>query len=104
MQAERIFEQVLAAGKSFGVSEIEALIGWRSEALTRFANNAIHQNVAEETSWISVRGIIDGRTARASTNRMDADAIRKVVAEAIALTKASAPDPDVLPLVKRDWV
>ena len=50
---------------------------WRgADALTRFANNTIHQNVAERERALSVRPVIGSRTARASTNRLDPDSIR----------------------------
>ena len=96
--AEAIFAQVVAAARALGVSEIEAIVAGSDEALTRFANNSIHQNVAERTTHLSVRPVIDGRTARASTNRLSRDAIREVVAEAIAITKLTEPDPDLPPL------
>jgi predicted Zn-dependent protease len=96
--AETIFGQVVDAARALGVSEIEAMVAGADEALTRFANNAIHQNVAERTTHLSVRPVIDGRTARASTNRLSRDAIREVVAEAIAITKLTEPDPDLPPL------
>ena len=59
------------AAKSLGVSDVEALFGAHSGALTRFANNTIHQNVAEQDRWLSVRVVLDHRTARATTNRFD---------------------------------
>ena len=96
--AEAIFAQVVAAAQARGGSEIEAIVAGSDEALTRFANNSIHQNVAERTTHLSVRPVIDGRTARASTNRLSRDAIREVVAEAIAITKLTEPDPDLPPL------
>ena len=96
--AETIFGQVLDAARALGVAEIEAMVAHSDEALTRFANNAIHQNVAERTTYLSVRPVIDGRTARASTNRLSRDAIREVVAEAIAITRLTEPDPDLPPL------
>src|SRR3954454_5726620 len=95
-----IFQQVLDAARAHGAGEIEAIITTENQALTRFANNVIHQNVAERTTHISVRPVIDGRTARASTNRTDPEAIRNVVAEAIAITRLTEPDPELLPL----WV
>ena len=94
----QIFDQVQAAARASGVQDIELLIGARAEALTRFANNSVHQNVAEQVTWLSVRAVIGQRTARATTNHADPDAIRSVVEDAIALTKATQPDPDVLPL------
>jgi predicted Zn-dependent protease len=95
---ETIFGQVVDAARALGVTEIEAIIADSDEALTRFANNAIHQNVAERTTHLSVRPVIDGRTARASTNRLSRNAIREVVAEAIAIAKLTEPDPDLPPL------
>jgi PmbA protein len=88
-----IFDQVERAGRALGVAETEAIITAGASALTRFANNAIHQNVAERSGYLSVRAQIDGRTARATTNRLDDDSIRQVVEETVALTKLQEPDP-----------
>jgi len=96
----QIFERIAAAARASGVTEIEAIITTESHALTRFANNVIHQNVAERSTHISVRPVIGGRTARASTNRSDPDSIRGVVDQAIALTRLTEPDPDLLPLAE----
>ena len=95
---ECIFSQVVDAARELGVAEVEAIIAGGEDALTRFANNAIHQNVAARDTNLSVRPVIDGRTARATTNRLDPDGIRKVVAEAVAITRLTAPDPDLQPL------
>jgi PmbA protein len=97
-ECRRLFESVQRAAKSLGVSEVEALIAGHREALTRFANNTIHQNVAEQAQWLSVRVLLDHRTARATTNRFDEDSIRSAVEQALALTRSVASDPDVLPL------
>ena len=97
-RSKAIFEQVADAARAHGVSDVEAIVAGGSHALTRFANNAIHQNVAERSVHLSVRPVIDGRTARASTNRLDTQGIRDVVEAAIAITRLTAPDPDLLPL------
>jgi predicted Zn-dependent protease len=86
-----------AAGK-LGVNDIELILSATADSLTRFANNEIHQNVSERSSVISVRAVIDGRTARASTNRSDRDGIGAAVEEAVALTRASRPVPDLQPM------
>ena len=96
--AEAVFGQVVDAARAQGVTEVEAIIASDSSALTRFANNAIHQNVAARDVDLSVRPVTDGRTARATTNRLDAEGIRNVVAEAVAITRLTAPDPDLQPL------
>ena len=60
--AASIFDKL----RSFSTAdEIELLISGGRSALTRFANNTIHQNVAEEENHISVRVSFGGRTARA---------------------------------------
>jgi PmbA protein len=101
-RCEDIFGLAADAARALGIDDVEAIISSGSSALTRFANNAIHQNVAERTGHLSVRVLIDGRTARASTNRLDEASIRQVVDEAAAITKLQEPDPDLLPLAGPD--
>jgi predicted Zn-dependent protease len=100
MASDTLFAQVMDAARAHGVADVEAIVTSHNESLTRFANNAIHQNVAERAGHLSVRALVDGRTARASTNRLDRQAIRDVVAQAIALSRASEPDGDLLPLAE----
>jgi len=74
------------------------LIAGGRSALTRFANNAITQNVEEENYVLSVRSIFGGRTARATTNRWDDDSLRRTVAASESLARVQTPDPELLPL------
>src|SRR5215472_15605216 len=94
-RADEIFRKVL---KWSTAEETEAIIGWNSYALTRFANNIIHQNVAEEGVQVSVRAVVDQRTARASTNKLDEDAIREVAERALVLARLQPPDRELLPM------
>jgi PmbA protein len=95
---ERLFQVALDAARAQGVGDLEVIFMGEDASLTRFANNAISQNVSEKNAHISVRPVIDGRTARASTNRRDDASIRAVVDEAIAITRLTEPDPELLPL------
>lgn len=79
--------------------ETEALIEVTADALTRFANNTIHQNVAERMLNISVRTVFDGRTARATTNKTDEESLGRVVAASSTLARHKWPDPDLPPLL-----
>jgi predicted Zn-dependent protease len=99
--ADDLFQQVVDAARAQGVTEVEAILTTDVQALTRFANNAISQNVAERSTHLSIRPVIDGRTARASTNRLDRESIRAAVSEAIAITRLTEPDTELLPLVER---
>jgi PmbA protein len=78
--------------------EVECLFYGGRSALTRLANNTIHQNVAEENYGVSVRTVFDGRTARATTNKFDDESLRNVVTASETLAKVQAPDPDLLPV------
>jgi predicted Zn-dependent protease len=97
-RCQAIFDQVADVARAMGVADAEAVIAAGSSALTRFANNAIHQNVAERSGYLSVRVQIDGRTARATTNRLDDASIQQVVEESVALTRLQEPDPSRLGL------
>jgi PmbA protein len=100
-QCQEIFEQVEAAARAAGADEVEVTLGAHASALTRFANNAIHQNVAERRRVLSVRTAIDHRTARATANRFDRAALRAAAEQAVAMTRAQHPDPDSLPMAER---
>ncbi len=78
--------------------ETEVEIGVITDALTRFANNTIHQNVAEQVLTVSVRTVLDGRTARATTNKTDDESLRRAVAASTALARSRPRNPDLLPM------
>jgi len=93
--ASSIFDRIK---KLSTADEVEVLISGGRFALTRFANNTIHQNVEDENHIISVRTVFGGRTARATTNKFDDDSLRRVVESSEALAKVQHPDPDLLPM------
>src|ERR1700733_10505070 len=78
--------------------EVEVLFSGGRFALTRFANNAIHQNVAEENHVVSVRTAFGGKTARAFTNKFDEESLRQVVRSSESLARVQHPDPALLPM------
>jgi PmbA protein len=71
----------------------EALYIGQDAALTRFANNRIHQNMREHDAQLQVRVIDRERIGVASTNRLDEEGIRGVVERARAIAERSAPNP-----------
>src|SRR4051812_22234286 len=96
MTPERAQDILARAKKLSNADDIELIIGGGRSALTRFANNTIHQNVAEEGFVISVRTVIDGKTARATTNKTDDDSLRRAIQSAEELTRVQERDPDLL--------
>jgi PmbA protein len=78
--------------------EVEVIVYTTRNALTRFANNVIHQNLAEENVAVSVRTVFAGRTARATTNKIDDEGLKRVVMASENLAKVQHSDPDLLPM------
>src|SRR5579885_2053473 len=91
-RCQEIFAELLQHSDA---DETEVLIAGGAHELTRFANNTIHQNVAEEGYLLSVRTSFDGRTARATTNKFDAESLRRVVAESAGIARQQQPDPEL---------
>src|SRR5215813_8684747 len=84
--------------KFSSADQLECLFYGGRSALTRFANNTIHQNVVEENYGVSVRTVFGGKTARAATNKFDDESLRNVVKASEDLAKVQEPDPDLLPV------
>jgi PmbA protein len=78
--------------------ETECLMTGGEQALTRFANNVIHQNVAEEGNSLSVRAVVNGRQARATTSRFDDHSLREVAERAVKIARLMDRDEELLPL------
>src|SRR5580692_1545675 len=94
-QAGDVFDRIRSKSSA---DEVEVLFSGGRFALTRFANNVIHQNVADENHVVSVRTVFGGRTARATTNKFDDESLRQVVRSSESLAKVQHPDPDLLPM------
>jgi PmbA protein len=98
-EIRRIIDTVLGLAKKTGAEETEVHVDEVADALTRFANNAIHQNVAERGLTVSIRTVADGRTARTTTNRIDEDSLRAAIESSLALAQSQPKDPRLLPLL-----
>jgi len=94
-QAADVFDRIRRFSSA---DEVEAIFTGSRFALTRFANNTIHQNVEEENSIVSIRTNFAGRTARATANEFDDESLRRAVVASENLARAQAPDPDLLPM------
>ena len=77
-----------------GADEAEALVAAESSALTRFANNRINQNVAEDNALVSVRAVVGTRIGVASTNRLDDDSLAACCDAALAAASAARARDD----------
>jgi PmbA protein len=100
-QLHQIAASVLRLAKERGVPETEVHIEETIQALTRFANNTIHQHVAEQGLVVSIRTVVDGRTARVTTNRVGEDALRAAVEDCLSLASHQPKDSRLLPMPGR---
>jgi predicted Zn-dependent protease len=98
-RAQQVFDKVR---KFASVPEVEILFSSTDFSLTRFANNTIHQNVAEVNEVASIRVAFDGKTARATTNRFDDESLKRAVQSAESIARVQEPDPDLLPMASAD--
>ncbi len=71
----------------------EAVVTSGEDALTRFADNRIHQNVTEIDTRVSVRAVLGDRQGVASTNRLDDDSLAACCRAAVAAASSAPADP-----------
>ncbi len=90
-----VLEQVLSYRTA---EEMEVSLEEEQEASTRFANNAITQNVAKRDVKVTVKAVYGQRVGRASVTELSETALRACVARAEAIARATEPDPEYLPL------
>lgn len=83
--------------QSSPAAQTEVMVTEWDNALTRFANNGIHQNVAERDVSVRVRVVNDGKTGVASINQMNEKAAADVLRRAIAIAELQ-PEGDVVPM------
>src|SRR5207302_8247242 len=77
--------------------QTEVMVTEWDSALTRFANNGIHQNVAERNVSVRVRVVKDGKTGVASINQLNESAATDVLKRAVAIADLQ-PKSEVVPM------
>jgi predicted Zn-dependent protease len=84
---------VLDLAVTGGGGEVEVLVEHAAQTLTRFANSAIHQNVADTATTVWLRVHRDGRTATASTTVLGGGGPADLVGRAMAMVRHAPRDP-----------
>lgn len=98
MSREELSRIAAAALDHRGDREVEVTVQRNSNALTRFANNQIHQNVAEDTVDVSIRVRVGKREGRAGGTGTTPEALAELTARATQAAEASLDDPASQPL------
>lgn len=78
--------------------QTEARIITSRWALTRFANSAIHQNMASDLTSISVRAVFGRKVASGSSTRLDEAGVLELVDSVVRMARLQDPNPDFVSL------
>jgi PmbA protein len=111
VNGSEIAERVVAMALEAGGSQAEAVVIDGHSALTRFANNEMHQSVAEDDTVVNLRFIDGRRIGVASANRHDDRSLRQLAETAGQTARLqpeqewfrSLPEPGPVPLVAGAW-
>ena len=96
-QLDGILDRILAACQ--GLERAEARLEVGGEALSRFANNGIQQNLSQQDATLHLTVVEKGRRGLAQTNRLDDAGLRAVVESARGVAALQEPARDLLPLL-----
>src|SRR5581483_6736064 len=88
---QALLQKVLSYSRA---EQTEVVYQGTESALTRFANNYIHQNVAENNHELRVRAVVGKRVGVATTNRLDDDSLRKVTEQALEIARVQPENPE----------
>jgi predicted Zn-dependent protease len=89
-----ILDRALNATLAAGADAADAALASGSSALTRFANNAIHQNVASESNTLCLRAVRGRQTGCVRTDVLTDDGIEAAAKKAAAMAAVAAEDPE----------
>ena len=90
-RTEMLLKRVLSLSSA---DETEVVLLGLDEQLTRFANNGIHQHVAETNRYVAVRAVLGHRVGVGVTNDLTDTGLERAVQAAIAAAKLRPEDPD----------
>jgi predicted Zn-dependent protease len=90
-EAESLLKRALHFSKA---DETEASLTFQDASLTRFANNAIHQNVAETNVTLTIKAVVGRRFGTAVTNNLSDESLAKTAERALLHAQKQPEDPD----------
>jgi predicted Zn-dependent protease len=94
-RALQLLEETLAHAEA---DQTEVLLIIENTGLTRFANSAIHQNLAESNARVAIRSVVGKRVGSASTNRLEPEQLRAAADRSLELARLQAENPDFVSL------
>src|SRR5437868_5335165 len=77
-----------------GTDQSEVMFFGDTSALTRFANNYVHQNVDEINTQVNIRLVRGKKIGVASTNDLSDEGLKRAVEHAATITRFQLENPD----------
>jgi PmbA protein len=87
----KLLKTVLSESK---VKQAEAVFIGTDYGLTRYANSAIHQNMADQDNSVSFKVAIDKKVGVASTNILESEALKRACRNAAMIAERAKPNPN----------
>ena len=103
--AMRLLKKVIQESPA---DQTEALLLTEDSSLTRFANSAVHQHVAERNQTLILRVVLGKKIAVVTTNILQPSSVKKSLQNVISLAKVQRPNeefislPQPKPIVERN--
>ncbi len=98
-KVKKLISSVIRDSKA---EQIEVTVFNFSQALTRFANNCIHQNVQEANTSVTIRSIFGKKAGYAQTNSLEAGKVREARKWSETIAKLQRDNPDLAGLPRSD--
>jgi PmbA protein len=98
MEKKKAFEILEKGLRDSQADQAELVLMGEDFALTRFAENMIHQNMARADHTLMARVVFGKKVGVAATNGIEDEDIRKVVRDAEEIAKNQQEDPDFVSL------
>lgn len=86
--------------KQSEAEEVFVSLSSGEEALTRFSENQISQNISKNRFSLSISSYFGKRSASASTTELDPDAIKETIRRSEDLARIAPEDPEWVPLLE----
>lgn len=98
MDRERALELCQIVLEASRADQTEVLLSGGMSSLTRYANNTIHQNVAESETSASVRAVLGKRIGVARSTDTSPEGLRELAETAYQIARLSSPDEEFVSL------
>jgi predicted Zn-dependent protease len=91
---DRLLSPVREALRGVAADEADVHVHRRRSAITRYARSSIHQNAVADETHLRVRAVVGKAVGVVATNSLAVADIRRALADAATLARASRPDPE----------